>query len=232
MMSFRSEVMDVLNGKPTARIPWFGDLSYYHYSLSRRGILEKKYEGPYGEKLFYSDFGVGIYLYTPDVFKVEYKNLTYTEVKDDQKIVQQYETPLGDIKSIQTYVDGQYCYAYHKHFVETMDDFRVMRYIYENSIYKENYEPFLMYDKIWGEDGISFAMAMASMAPLQKLLARWAGMEKTIELYMDYPDEFEQIFSSIEQGQEALVEVLAKSPAPVIILPENLSSEVTGANFF
>ncbi|MHB1348099.1 MAG: uroporphyrinogen decarboxylase family protein, partial [Candidatus Humimicrobiaceae bacterium] len=142
------------------------------------------------------------------------------------------ETPVGTIESVQKYLDGVYCYAYKKHFVETINDFRVMRYVYENSIYKENYEPFLYYDKIWGEEGISFAMAMASMAPLQKLLTRWAGVEKTIDLYMDYPDEFEQTFLSIEQSQGGLVEVLANSPALVIILPENLASEVTGDYFF
>ena len=61
-MSIRTEVLELIQGRPGGRVPWFGDLSYYYYSLQRRGTLEKRYEGPEGEKRFYLDLGVGIYL--------------------------------------------------------------------------------------------------------------------------------------------------------------------------
>lgn len=232
-MSLRSDVLNVIYGKPVKRIPWFGDLSYYYFSLQRKDKLEKKYQGAAGEKQFYVDFGVGIYLYTPDAFKTEYNSkVKYTEIKTNEKIVQRYETPIGVLEAVQSYMSDAFCYAYTKHFVENIDDFRMMRYVHENAIYRENYEAYLQYDKIWGDDGIGFAMAVASMAPMQKLLARWAGVDTTINLYMDYPDEFEDTFFAIEQSQQELVQVLAESPAPVVILPENLSSEVTGEYFF
>ena len=232
-MSIRSEVLDLIQGTPGGTVPWFGDLSYYYYSLQRRHSLEPKYEGPEGEKRFYLDLGVGIYLYTPDVFRAEYGDtVRFSESKSPELIVQRYDTPVGAIESIQKYVEGQYCFAYTKHFVETIEDFRVMRYVHEHTIYRENYGAYLDYDILWGEHGIGFAMAVASMAPMQKLLSRWAGVETTVTLFMEHPEELKEAFSAIEDSQTELVEVLAASPAQVVILPENLSSEVTGEYFF
>ena len=232
-MSIRSDVLGVISGTPCQRIPWFGDLSYYYYSLQRRGTLDKKYESPEGEKQFYLDLGVGIYLYTPDCFRVEYtEKVKYSEAKTPERIVIRYETAVGSIESVQDYVGGMYCYAYKKHFVQTIDDLRVMRFVFENTRYRENYDAYLSFDRLWGEDGIGFAMAVASMAPTQKLLSRWAGIEPTVNLFTDYPEEYEKMVFAIEHSQHELVEILAASPAEVVILPENLSSDVTGEYLF
>ncbi len=232
-MSIRSDVLDVLNGKPVPRIPWFGDLSYYYFSLQRSDRLPKRYEGAEGEKRFYLDHGVGIYLYTPDAFRVGYTDrVRCAEVRTPSRITLRYETPVGSIESVQDYSAETYSYGYSRHFVRSIEDFRVMRYVHENALYREDYAEYLRYDGLWGEDGIGFAMAVPSMAPVQKLLSRWAGVETTVTLYLEHPDEFADTVSAIERSQDELVEVLAASPATVVILPENLSSEVTGEHFF
>lgn len=232
-MSIRSDVRDLLDGRPGATVPWFGDLSYYYYSLERRGALEEKHQGPEGEKRFYADFGVGIYLYTPDAFTVSYSEaVRYTESRTPDRITMRYDTPAGWIESVQDYVPGMYCFAYAKHFVETIEDVRVMRAVFESSRYRENYGEYLSRDRLWGEDGIGFAMAVASMAPLQKMMSRWAGVETTVALCEDHPEEIAETFSAIEKSQDELVEVLAGSPAEVVILPENLASQVVGERYF
>jgi hypothetical protein len=232
-MSVRSEVLDLLRGKPGRTVPWFGDLSYYYYSLERRGMLGQEHRGPEGEKRFYADFGVGIYLYTPDVFTISYSApVKYSELNTPERIVWRYDTPMGSIESVQEYLPAQYCFAYAKHFVRTIEDFRVMRYVFENARYGRNYEAYVARDRLWGEEGIGFAMGVASMAPMQKMLSRWAGVETTVTLSQDHPEEFAAAFAAIEQSQEPLVEVLAASPAEVVILPENLASQVVGESFF
>jgi hypothetical protein len=232
-MSIRSEVLDVLDGKPHKRIPWFGDLSYYYDSLERRGKLEATYGGRQGEKKFYQAHGVGIYLYAPDVFMVDYDpSVRYSERKDPERIVQSFRTPVGSIEAVQDFHTDTWCYAYSKRFVATIEDLRVMRYVHEHALYRENYDSFIECDRLWGGDGIGFAMGVASMAPFQKMVSRWAGIETTVGLYMDNEDECLRAFSAMEASQEPLLEVLAGSPASVVILPENLSSDVTGGAFF
>jgi hypothetical protein len=232
-MSIRSEVLDLLRGRPGRTVPWFGDLSYYYFSLERQGRLAERYRWPEGEKRFYTDLGVGIYLYTPDVFTIGYSDrVKYAEVRTPERIAWRYDTPLGSIESVQDYVPAQYCFAYSRHFVRTIQDLRVMRWVFENACYGQNYEAYLSCARLWGEDGIGFAMGVASMAPLQKLLSRWAGVEATVALSQDHPGEFARTLAVIERSQEPLVEVLAACPAEVVILPENLASQVVGESFF
>ena len=134
-MSIRSEVLDLLHGRPGRMVPWFGDLSYYYFSLERQGRLEKKHQGPEGEKRFYADFGVGIYLYTPDVFSVGYsERVKYTEVNTAERISPGATTrPWARSRACRTIVPAQYCFAYTRHFVRTIEDLRVMRYVFENA---------------------------------------------------------------------------------------------------
>ena len=189
-MSIRSEVRDLLAGRPGRTVPWFGDLSYYYASLERRGTLQETYRGPEGEKRFYVGFGVGIYLYTPDPFTVGWDPaVRCVEDRTPDRIVVRYETPAGSIRSVQNWVPGMDCYAYEKHFVETIDDFRVMRFVHEHAAYAENYREYAERDRLWGDEGIGFAMAVASMAPMQKMLSRWAGVETTVMLLQDHPEE-------------------------------------------
>jgi hypothetical protein len=232
-MSIRSEVLDVIHGRPHRRVPWFGDLSYYYDSLSRRGELPPRYQGREGEKRLYTDNGVGIYLYTPDVFALSYDGtMELKEQRSPGRIVQSFATPLGSIEAIQDFRDETMCYVYSKHFVRTIEDFRVMRYVHEHALYRENYKAYRECDELWGEDGIGFAMGVACMAPFQKMVSRWAGIQTTVELFMDHREEFVEACTAMEESQGALVEILAQSPAEVVILPENLSSDVTGGSFF
>jgi uroporphyrinogen-III decarboxylase len=114
--------------------------------------------------------------------------------------------------------------------LRTIEDFRVMRYVFDSISPGLRSLPVLR--PALGRDGISFAMGVASMAPMQKLLSRWAGVETTVALSQDHSEELERTFAVIEQSQEPLVEVLAGCPAEVVILPENLASQVVGESFF
>ena len=232
-MTIREEVLQVINGLSTDRTPWFGDLSYYYNSLVYKGELPVQYQGIDGEKRFYDDLGVGIYVYAPFVFKMDYTGgVSYTENKSETEIVEKYDTPIGSISSRQKFLPESCCFAYTKHFVENMEDLRVMCSVFENTVYKENYEEYSKRAELWGDSGLAVALAPISVAPIQKLLARWAGVEKTIELYYDETDEFEEIIQRIEKAQLPVFDIIADSPAEMVEFPENLSSEITGSRFF
>jgi hypothetical protein len=232
-MTIKEEIMNKINHLPTERIPWFGDLSYYYGSLQYKGELDAKYQGTQGELQFYKDLGVGMYLYAPFVFHTEYTNgVVHTESKSAEEILERYDTPLGSITSRQKFLPESFCYAYTKHFVETIEDLRVMACIFENMRYKENYEEYNRCAALWGNDGLAMALAPISVAAMQKLLTRWAGVETTIDLFYDHTDEFEEILHRIESAQLPVFDIIAKSPAEVVAFPENLSSEITGSRFF
>ena len=131
-MSIRSDLWKRLSGEPTPLIPWFGDLSYYYFSLEQQGKLEPNYQGPEGEVRFYRDRKVGICFYAPQTYRVVYTGgVEYAERTTAEGIFAEYHTPHGSLSSVQKYLPSNYSYAYTKHFVETPEDLQIMAYIFE-----------------------------------------------------------------------------------------------------
>lgn len=225
--------MAVLNNRQPDKIPWYADLSYLYSSLEARGQLEKKYSGDEGYLAFHLDLGAGIYCYTPFLWRTEYsKDISYSENIAGDTRTSIWETPIGKITSRDQYSRTSFCWAYTKHFVETIEDLRVMLYIHENSKHFENYAAYEKFDALWAGHGIACALSPITSSALQKLFSRWAGVENTMSVYLDHTDEFEEILQRIEQSEDAIFKIICDSPAQYVEFPENLSSEITGRNFY
>ena len=83
-----------------------------------------------------------------------------------------------------------------------------------------------------GRKRIAVAFPPVSASTVQKLFARWAGVENTVRIYADDMEEFDEIVERIQASEDEAFNILADSPAPVIEFAENLSSEITGKYFF
>lgn len=231
-MSIRSDFWKRIHGERTDLIPWFGDLSYYYFSLAQRGCLPEKYKGPEGEVRFYRDRKVGICFYAPQTYRVEYSGgVNFDEQVTPDGIVSRYRTKYGELTSVQRYLPSNFSYAYAEHFVKSLEDLKIMAYIFEQTRYFPDYEPFRQRDALYGEGGVAVELAPVSVAPIQKLLARWAGVACTVELFADDPDEFEDCLARIEEAQMPVFDILAGSGAQLTEFAENLSSEITGSFF-
>jgi hypothetical protein len=238
-MNERERLMAVLKGEKPDQIPWFADLYYIYFSMDKRGLLDKQYQGyeafsdagnNAGYLKFYTDLGAGICCYSPFLWRTEYSDdITYSETINGDIKTNTYTTPLGTITSIEQYMPSSFSWAYTKHFVETINDLRIMLYIHENSCHAENYKAFNKIDDLWGGYGIATALSPLSSSPFQKLLTRWAGVENTIILCMDYEDEFNDALRRIGRSDDEIFNIICASNAQFVEFPENLSSEVTGA---
>jgi hypothetical protein len=232
-MNERERLLTVLKRRQPDRIPWYADLSYIYSSLDERGQLEKRYNGDEGYLNFYLDHGAGILFYAPLLWRTEYaKECRYSENTDGDTRTTVWETPQGKIISQEQYSRTSYCWAYTKHFIETIEDLRVMLYIHENASHFENYAAFEKIDRLWNGYGIACGLTPISSAPIQKLFSRWAGIENTMTIYIDHTDEFEDIMERLEQSEDEIFKIICASPAQYVEFPENISSEITGKNFF
>lgn len=232
-MNLRERLLSVIKGRTPDKIPWFADLVYLYDSLKLRNRLDRRFEGDEGYLEFHKELGAGIYLYAPSLWKHGYGGgVEYSEVIKGNEKVSTFITPRGKITSEHEYLPISYSWACTRHYVETIEDLRVMLYVFENSEYCENYSDFNRINDLWGEHGLPAALAPISVSPIQKLLARWAGVENTMGLYMDHEDELGEVIERIKVSEDKIFEILEKSPADLIEFPENLSSEITGRNFF
>jgi len=203
-MSIRSDLFKRLNGESTEKIPWFGDLSYWYFALKQQGKLDPKYFGNEGEIQFYKDQKVGhCFLYDVLSYKTEFiGDVSFEEKVTAQGIYSTYHTKYGDLTSVQTYSPANFSYAHTKHMVETAEDLQIMAHIFEHMKYLPDYERFHHYDQLIGEDGILVEILPVNVSAVQKLMARWAGVENTVELYYDETDIFEECVQRIQETVE------------------------------
>ena len=232
-MSIRGDLLKRLQGETTDRIPWFGDLSYWYFGLKQQGLLDPKYYGNEGEIRFYKDQKVGhCFLYDVMSYKVEYLNdVSFEEKITAGGIYSTYHTKYGDLTSVQTYSPANFSYAHTKYMVQNVEDLKIMAHIFKNMRYLPDYERFHHYDQLIGEDGLLVEIAPVNVSAVQKLMARWAGVETTVELIYDETDDFEDCVERIQEAQMPVFDILAESGAQVVEWPENLSSDVTGNLF-
>ncbi len=232
-MNERERIFCVLNKKKPDKTPWFADLSYLYNSMEVNGALSNKFKGEEGYLEFHKDIGAGICFYAPFPWASTYTDKIHLIVQENKnERISEYKTPLGSISCIEYYLSGTYSWAIKKHFVNTIEDLRIMTFIHEQTRYNQNYDNYLKIKNLWAHHGIATAMPKISSAPLQKLLARWAGVENTVNIYMDHSDEFETLLNKIDESEAAVFDILCGSTCEYVEFAENLSSEVTGATFF
>lgn len=232
-MTEKDRLLAVLKGKVPDKTPWFADLSYLYESLRARGTLMSMYNGENGYLNFHKDLGPGICFYAPFPWTSTYtKNIEYKVKTAGNKRISIFSTPAGNITSEERFLPDTYSWAITKHYVKSINDLRIMAYIHKNTLYKENYEEFMRISDLWGDNGLAAAMPSISSAPLQKLLARWAGVENTVDIYLENSEDFEAILEEISESESPVFDILSESPCEYIEFAENLSSEVTGFSFF
>lgn len=232
-MTEQERILCVLNRKNPDRTPWFADLSYLYNSMEINGTLSRKFKGKSGYFEFHKDLGAGICFYAPFPWSLSYQdNIQYTVQENKNERTTIYKTPLGDISSTEYYLPGTYSWAIKKYFINNINDLRIMTYIHEQTLYKKNYDNYLQIKNLWSDYGIAAAMPKISSAPLQKLLARWAGVENTVNILMDHSNEFDELLIRIDNSESPVFDILCESACEYVEFAENLSSEVTGATFF
>ena len=190
-MTHRERFLAVMRGEKPDRTAWFADLSYYYFSLEKDGRLQEQYRGDEGYLKFHTVKNVGVFFYPPFMWNVSYSGgIRYSEQEIGNKKVCRFDTPIGAIESIQKYLPTTYSWAYTSHYVNNFDQLKIMLYIHQHTVYEEDYSGFDAIDKLWGGQGIPTAIPPISVSPLQKLLARWAGVETTVDLFAQDMDGF------------------------------------------
>lgn len=232
-MTERDRLLSVLNRKTPDRTPWYADLSYLYNSMEAMGKLESNFKDDDGYLHFHKELGAGICFYAPFPWSADFTDKVQYIVKNkkDHRL-SEYITPLGCIYCEERYLPETFSWAITKHFVNSIKDLRIMSFIHKNTVYKKNFSEFSRIATLWGENGLATAIPPISSAPLQKLVARWAGIENTVNILMDHTDEFESLLTEIDESQSPVFDILCESPCEYVEFAENLSSEVTGASFF
>lgn len=93
-----------------------------------------------------------------------------------------------------------------------------------------NFEAFFNIEKKIGEHGI--ATTSVQKSPFMYLVEIAWGLETTYYLLQDHPEEVKAILDMLYEGQRRQVELIAESPARVVIQYEDTSSTILSPDIF
>jgi len=243
-MTPEERFMAVLKGEKPDVMPWFTDLTWWYRSQVYRGAL------PRGKLLqIHKDLGVGdifnfLYEDPGDPYEAEHffacysltykttKVTTFQEKMSDGTVIYEtkYHTPLGTLTGVLKFVPGSVSTTYVKYPVEKPEDLKILQYIYKDRVVKPNYEP--LYARIEEWKGWAVPTTFPGRSPFQRLIVEFAGVTNTYSLLLRAREELEETLQIMEEEDDAIYDIVLDSPAVVVLICGNLSSDIISPPIF
>jgi uroporphyrinogen-III decarboxylase len=229
-MTERERVLTLLAGRTPDRVPWFGDLDYWATSLIGRGLKPKDFKESDAYIEWHRDLGVGFYLQGYFPFRTIIENCRVVEWREGNARRRKIETPHGVLTETWTWLPNSFAEAPTEHLVKTAADLRPYRYLFENTRYEPDYAFAELRRRQVGGTGV--VLCYLPKSPFMQMVALDAGIIAVTEIFADDPDGLAETLDAVRQAHDRAARIAVDSPAEVLMIPENLSSEVVGPRFY
>jgi len=259
-MSYKDVMMDVVKGKAAAFLPFAPRLDIWYRSNKLCGTLPQKYKNASLINII-DDLQVGYNTMIPDFLECDGEQdyihrglglLTSAtsnthnivlhnvdvESKDTSKgLLVTYKTPFGEVSNI-TRLDndmkaqGITAAATVKHTIESIDDYKAVRYIFENAEVVPDYERFAGFMRKVGDRGIAVCLGSLRESGIRFMNMELMKYEQAIYDMFDYPGKFDELRITLDRFLDRLYEVAINSPAELINVGAHFDATLTPPPFF
>lgn len=212
MMTNRQRLLTVLRGGKADRIP----VTIYHWLLP---------DTPAGKRLHAQGL---IPIGSRRVFRERHRDVTIrvSEVthRGTPQTLTVIETPVGTLTQ-RSSLDPTYGSRWiHEHLVKSVDDYRVMQFVFEHTEIEPAYEDYRAADAMLGDRGIVLGEILP--IPVQWLLVEVMGTPAWSEGVLLHQERFDELLRPLNRLYQRQVQIAAESPAEVIWLPDNVTGTV------
>lgn len=222
--------MTLLKGRQPDRVPWYGDLDYWASSLVKRGLRPEGFIASDDYINWHRDLGVGFYLQGYFPYRHLIENCKTKEWNEGYRRFKEIKTPAGTVRECWEYMPSSFCEAPVEHFMKSEADIPSLKFIYENSRFEPDYDLAILRRQQVGDQGV--VLCYLPKSPFMHLLALEAGVMAVTMAALNAPDEFRGLLDTMERAFDMAAYIALESPAEVLMIPENLSSEMVGPGFF
>lgn len=229
-MTPRERILTILRGQQPDQVPWCGDLDYWANSLIKRGLKPEGFVGSDEYIRWHEDLGVGFYLQGYFPYKQIISNCTVKEWQEGHRHFKEIVTPVGSVRECWEYIPTSFSEGPVEHFMKSEDDIPVMKYIYENTRFEPDYDFAFQRLQQVGDQG--FVLCYLPKSPFMHLLALEAGVVAVTMAALTMPDEFKDLLDTMKRAFDQAARIAVDSPAELLMIPENLSSEMVGPDLF
>lgn len=235
-MTLRERILNVYRGETPDVVPFMLDLSHWFYHKHRMPWdLSCAYDEPERELIdYHRDSGVGFYLpnlaHLYDAHYAADTKASVSKAEDSRTITWRLETPLGAIERTRVWEDATYAWAIPAWTVRTEDELRVLGHALAGRTFTPRWESFREWDTHVGDCGVVYVSP--GYSAMGHLLNYWMGVEGVMYAVVDWPDTMHEVVDQINESNLACVDMLAASPADVVGMGDNFSSDVQPPHFF
>jgi uroporphyrinogen-III decarboxylase len=230
VMTERQRVLTLLAGGRPDRVPWFGDLDYWATALIGRGERPADFKGSDAYIDWHRELRCGFYLQGYFPFRTIVENCRITEWREGAARRKRIETPRGTLTDTWTWLAESFAEAPTEHLVKSAADLAAYRYLFENTRYEPDYGFAEKRRAQVGEAGV--VLCYLPKSPFMQMVALDAGIYAVAEIAADAPDELAETLAAVRGAHDRAALIAVASPAEVLMIPENLSSEVVGPRFY
>jgi len=230
MMTERERVLTLLSGGRPDRVPWFGDLDYWATALIGRGLRPAGFKESDAYIDWHRDLRVGFYLQGHFPFRAIVESCRVTEWREGTARRRRIETPRGTLTETWTWLADSFAEAPTEHLVKSSSDLPAYRFLFEHTRYEPDYAFAERRLRQVGDAGI--VLCYIPKSPFMQMVALDAGIAAVAEIAADRPDELVETMAAVRISHDQAARIAVASPAEVLMIPENLSSEVVGPRFY
>jgi hypothetical protein len=226
----RERVIAILKGEKPDQVPWFGDLDYWATALIITGKKPQHFKEKEEYIQWHRNLGVGFYLQGYYPFKTILENCEERGWRNGHRRYREIATPKGTLRECWEYLPGSFTEAPVEHLVKSEKDLAPLRYIYENIHYEPDYAFAVTRLKQIGEQGV--LVCYVPKTPFMQLVAQDAGIVAVTFSERNAPEEFSRTLNVMKKSYDSAVQIALRSPAEILMIPENLSSDMVGPSYF
>jgi len=235
-MTLRERIGAVYEGRRPDVVPYMLDLSHWYYHRNHQPWdLSRAYECPETALIdYHRRAGVGFYLpnlgsffgiaYPPDVTATLWSRTAGNE------ITWRYDTPLGSIERTRRWYEQTYSWAVCGWGVKTEHDLEILGYALAHRAYTPRWDRYQAWVNAVGDLGVVYMLP--GYSALGQLLHYWQGVEGTMFAAEDWPVTMHRVVDQINENNLALIDLIATSPAEVVLMGDNFSGDVQPPRFF
>ena len=237
-MSIRERILAVYRGETPDVVPFMLDLSHWFYHRHRLPWdLSQAYDQPeYALIAYHRSVGAGFYL--PNLgsfYEVAYAPRVAAEVvktpRDDRpEITWRLTTTSGAIERKRIWEETSYSWPISAWGVRTESDLRVLGEALAGRTYRPRWDRYQAWVEAVGDDGVVYMPA--GYSAVGQLLHYWMGVTHTMYAIHDWPDTVHDVVDRINENNLRLIDLLASSPAEIILMGDNFSSDIQPPWFF
>jgi hypothetical protein len=220
----------MLEGNTPDQVPWFGDLDYWATALVARREKPEGFIRSEDYLQWHRDLGVGFYLQGYYPFVATHRNCEAGEWKEGNRRYREIRTPAGNLRECWEYLPDSFSEAPVEYLVKSEKDLPALRSWYESTCYEKSYEFASLRRSQLEEIGVSVCYFPKS--PFMQLLTQDAGIVSLTFIERRAPEEISETLKCMKTSLDRAAHIAVESPAEILMIPENLSSDMVGPAYF